>query len=441
MLNPRQCFDSAPIPFPFNCVSVNVKYPEFRLAFPADSQVPHRPWALSVRASPEMATRTASHAGSWYSSSASALTLQLNNFLSEAFPSESSPNSYPPLPITGCRAIISPHAGFTYSGPTAAWAYRCLDLSKAKRIFILHPSHHHHLSTGALPTVTKGYDTPLSRTPLPLDLETINHLSTLSASIPASSRSVKFTTMSRSVDEAEHSCEMQLPFLHRLLQEQYSGKSESSYPPLIPIMIGSTSPPVEKALGVMLAPYVADPSNVFIISSDFCHWGRRFGYTNYTKHAPSPPISQDDLPNSFTPPSTANTNPPHLDTFLSSGTHLSPSWKPPKPSSQPQIYESISHVDHACMSAIATGSHASFLDILARTGNTVCGRHPIGVFLAAVEEVERQTGEKEGEEVQDGAGEETRLKRRFRFVRYTRNEDVTSPQDSSVSYVSAFMVL
>ena len=37
----------------------------------------------------------------------------------------------------------------------------------------------------------------------------------------------------------------------------------------------------EAAYGELLAPYLDDPSNLFIISSDFCHWGMRFNYTHY----------------------------------------------------------------------------------------------------------------------------------------------------------------
>lgn len=39
------------------------------------------------------------------------------------------------------------------------------------------------------------------------------------------------------------------------------------------------APHVEAAYGRLLAPYLEDPGSLFIVSSDFCHWGRRFGYT------------------------------------------------------------------------------------------------------------------------------------------------------------------
>ena len=34
----------------------------------------------------------------------------------------------------------------------------------------------------------------------------------------------------------------------------------------------------------MLAPYLADPANLWVVSTDFCHWGRRFNYTR--RHDP-----------------------------------------------------------------------------------------------------------------------------------------------------------
>lgn len=41
----------------------------------------------------------------------------------------------------------------------------------------------------------------------------------------------------------------------------------------------------EAAYGALLAPYLDDPSNLFVISSDFCHWGMRFNYTHYKQSA------------------------------------------------------------------------------------------------------------------------------------------------------------
>lgn len=79
------------------------------------------------------------------------------------------------------------------------------------------------------------------------------------------------------------------------------------------------------------------------------------------------------------------------------------------------------------MDAVETGAHGTFLDVLGETGNTVCGRHPIGVIMAAVEVLEK-------EEKLKGEG-------KFRFVRYDRSGRVETLKDSSVSYGSAFAVL
>ncbi len=67
---------------------------------------------------------------------------------------------------------------------------------------------------------------------------------------------------------------MQLPYIAELLES--AGRRESCF--LVTIMVGSTSPESEAQLGMCLAPYLIDPANVFVISTDFCHWGGRFGY-------------------------------------------------------------------------------------------------------------------------------------------------------------------
>lgn len=81
------------------------------------------------------------------------------------------------------------------------------------------------------------------------------------------------------------------------------------------------------------------------------------------------------------------------------------------------------------MDTIESGKHDAFLENLKETGNTVCGRHPIGVIMAAIEFLE-----KEQKIRGDGKG-------RFKFVGYERSSDVIDISDSSVSYASAYAVL
>ncbi|KAJ5988726.1 UPF0103/Mediator of ErbB2-driven cell motility (Memo-related) [Penicillium waksmanii] len=367
-----------------------------------------------------MPSREASHAGSWYSNNANTLAGQLDGWLGQV---PDTMDHAGPLPVPGARIVIAPHAGFSYSGPCAAYAYKALDLSKAKRIFVLGPSHHYPLSTLALPQVTSYY-TPLSDDPLPLDTELIANLLATPAR-KSNGTSIKFTTMTQSVDEEEHSIEMHLPYIHRLLQRQLPTTPTAQYPPLVPIMVGSTSAETEKAFGTLLAPYLADPSNAFVISSDFCHWGLRFRYTYYVPQAPTPgpqlPLSSDGLPQ---PGMNADDVLGNIDS-VSAGHSLQR--RDRIPSKEPTIHESISAFDIATMAAITTGSSHAFLDTIDRTGNTVCGRHPIGVIMAALEvATANQSAGNQG---------------RFHFLRYERSSDIEDVSDSSVSYVSAFAVL
>ena len=251
----------------------------------------------------------------------------------------------------------------------------------SKRIFLLGPSHHKYLTGCALSKHAK-YATPVGN--LDLDLNTISELRS----------SGKFDEMSSSTDEAEHSLEMHLPYIYHKLSKSFPS---AKLPVLVPILVGSTNRTVEKAYGAFLAPFLADPSNVFIISSDFCHWGSRFNYTYYL-------------------PSTA--------THPKDGRSLTKREAP----SDPPIFDSIGRIDNAAIQAIETGSHDEFLANLQDTGNTVCGRHPIGVIMAAIETL-KQEGKLEKE------------KGRFRFVRYERSSEVQEARDSSVSYGSAYAVL
>lgn len=217
---------------------------------------------------------------------------------------------------------------------------------------------------------------------LSLDLQVIEELASTG----------KFDWMSKNTDEMEHSLEMHLPYLYRTL-----AKSHSPVPPIIPILVGNTDPLTEKAYGALLAPYLAAPNNVFVVSSDFCHWGDRFRYTYYL------------------PSATSNVG----DGHTLKGTAVP---------TDPPIHESISRIDNSAMKSVESGSHDAFLAELVATSNTVCGRHPIGVIMMAIETLKQQ-------------GKLTPEKGLFKFVRYERSNDVRHPSESSVSYASAFAVL
>ena len=51
-----------------------------------------------------------------------------------------------------------------------------------------------------------------------------------------------------------------------------NARNMSPMPSLVPIMVGATNADKEKQYGRLFAPYIANKENLFIISSDFCHW-------------------------------------------------------------------------------------------------------------------------------------------------------------------------
>lgn len=255
-----------------------------------------------------------------------------------------------------------------------------------KRIFLLGPSHHLFLSGCALSQCTQ-YATPFG--PLSIDVNIVEALHSTS----------RFTKMSRQIDEDEHSLELHLPYIYKLLSRSFP--SPDIFPPLIPILVGATSPSSERTYGRLLAPYLADPTSLFIISSDFCHWGTRFSYTYYLPSSSSAPAD------GFVLRSSKQNNESLIDS---------------------PIYESIARLDKLSMDAIETGSHERFTRNLKDTGNTVCGRHPIGVLMAAIEVLHD-----EGKLREDQG--------KLRFVRYERSGDVKNSKECSVSYASGFAVL
>ncbi|PCH33590.1 UPF0103-domain-containing protein [Wolfiporia cocos MD-104 SS10] len=324
-----------------------------------------------------MAVRRATHANSWYVGDANRLDEELSSYLGAVRPGME--DEFIP-PIRGCKAVIAPHAGYSYSGRAAAWAYKSIDTTGIKRVFILGPSHHVYLDGCALSKCSQ-YETPLGN--LPLDLNTIKELRDTG----------KFSDMEIETDEDEHSIEMHLPYVRKA----FEGLDIT----IVPILVGAINSDKERTFGDLLAPYLASEDTFCVISSDFCHWGTRFQYTFY--YPKPPPSSAAAIRLSKTDPS------------------------PPSLLSHP-IHASISALDHEAMEITtippftAFQAHSEFTDYLARTKNTICGRHPIGVLLGALTVLQSQ-------------GRVPKLK----WVRYEQSSKCFTVKDSSVSYASAYV--
>jgi len=339
---------------------------------------PRNTTSISAVTQYSMSVRRPSHADSWYTANSKDLDRELSGWLDAVTPS----STYSP-PIVNCKAVIAPHAGYSYSGPAAAWAYKSINTTGIKRIFILGPSHHVYLDGCALSKCTE-YATPLGS--LPLDRPTIDDLN----------KTGQFSEMNIGTDEDEHSIEMHLPYVRKI----FEGKEIT----IVPVLVGAIDKRKEEAFGRILAPYLASPDTLFVVSSDFCHWGARFSYTFYFPQYPP------------------GSSPP-------SPVRLSRSAALPREVSTFPIHESISALDHDAMELLtlppstAHQAHTSFAEYLVRTKNTICGRHPIGVLLGALTAL------------QDEHSKSPHLQ----WVRYEQSSKCFTIKDSSVSYASAYI--
>ncbi|GBE61483.1 cell motility mediator, putative [Babesia ovata] len=195
--------------------------------------------------------RRHTHAGSWYDDDADSLQQEIEEALST--------DEEASLPSP--KYIISPHAGYTYSLKTAATVYRKIDVLKIVTIFILGPSHYVSFRGCGIDTFS-SLQTPVGV--LQVDTDITKKLLNEDG----------FLEISRAAAEREHSIEMQLPILRHLMNRAGAGQVK-----VVPIIVGSMDAKRLEMAGKALLPYFQNKDTAFVISSDFCHFGRRFDFT------------------------------------------------------------------------------------------------------------------------------------------------------------------
>ena len=148
------------------------------------------------------------------------------------------------------RAIISPHAGYVFSGEIAASAYSAIPKNAVyKNIFIIGSSHVMYFD-GASVYNTGDYITPLGKV-------TVNR--EIADKLILDNKVFAFPTTAHI---QEHSIEVQIPFIQSYFK---------NIPPIIPIIIGTDKENTIKKIAEALRPWFT-PENLFIISSDFSHY-------------------------------------------------------------------------------------------------------------------------------------------------------------------------
>ncbi|OHT13043.1 Protein MEMO1 [Tritrichomonas foetus] len=254
----------------------------------------------------------ASHMGTWYPAGN-----QLTTMFDKAYSAASVSSSQKLV-----RAIIVPHAGYSFCIRTSMNAFKSIDPSLYDRVFVLGPSHQIPIRYCTIADASSA-ESPYGD--IPFDVEVAEHLLN------------KFPSLFKKLDcrtaEIEHSLEIEFPILKYIFREKPFT--------LVPIMVGSISYKMCEKVAEALSEYASDPRTLFVISSDFCHWGARFGYQ-----------------------------------YL--------------PEGDGKIYQKITQLDKEAADMIATGDSLKFKSYIDKTQNTICGRLPIMIMMHMFGEMEAE---------------------------------------------------
>lgn len=189
----------------------------------------------------EILVRKPAVAGQFYPANAVALSAMIDEFLKKAEVPESSGN---------VRALIVPHAGYEYSGQVAAYGYKALVGQKnIKRVILIGNSHQEYFDGISV------YESGYFRTPLgdiEIDEDFAQKLIDFNSKI----------TFRESAHINEHSLEVQLPFLQKVLP--------ASDWKIVPIVLGNQPGQVDILISALKK--LIDDQTLVIASSDLSHY-------------------------------------------------------------------------------------------------------------------------------------------------------------------------
>lgn len=197
--------------------------------------------------------REMTHGGEWYPTDNT-----LNQMMQASFyyaPIESGEQD-------NLKGIISPHSCYSVCLKTAAKAYARINPDNYDKIVILGTCHHLALAACLVSDASECV-TPFGN--IAVDTKTCKTL--------CEERPDMFALMTKKVDDAEHSLEMQYPLIKWVFKDRPIQ--------IIPILVGSLNEEREGVIVNVLKPIVTEERTLVIISSDFTHWGEIFKFTGF----------------------------------------------------------------------------------------------------------------------------------------------------------------
>jgi hypothetical protein len=189
--------------------------------------------------------RPAAVAGAFYPRDAKELAAMVDDFVARATP--------PPAIEGTVQALVSPHAGYEFSGPVAAHGYALIKGKHYDRVVVIAPSHYDAFD---FVSVYDGdaYQTPLGT--VPVDKAFCRKI--------VNGDRIQFSSHGHVFpgEHGEHALEDQLPFLQRVI-----GPFK-----LVPIVMGDQSYEASRQLGLALAREIKGSNTLIVASSDLSHY-------------------------------------------------------------------------------------------------------------------------------------------------------------------------
>ncbi|MFH1328343.1 MAG: AmmeMemoRadiSam system protein B [Candidatus Bathyarchaeota archaeon] len=198
-----------------------------------------------------MYTRPSAVAGSWYAGTSSSLKRQIEQ---ECFLHDLGPKEIPKINPEGERkiqALLCPHAGYMYSGPIAAHAYRALAKDGEPPVIVIVGPNHTGVGSGVSIMVEGIWKTPLGEVSIDSDLA------------KAIQKNSSYIDIDNYAHESEHSIELQLPFIQYVIGSGFK---------FVPICMSLQELDVALDVGQAVAKALTDVNAVIIASSDMTHY-------------------------------------------------------------------------------------------------------------------------------------------------------------------------